>query len=83
MTANFAVTPSCFTCGPTDKPLSGWGPFCSEECKDIANLAADQAAEAMGLTSASLLRLREAEFLPLSGACSLQECLPRLTARLN
>ena len=35
----------CFTCWATDKPLSGWGPFCSDVCRDKADLGADQAAE--------------------------------------
>jgi hypothetical protein len=35
----------CWTCHETDKPLSGWGPFCSAECRRKADGAADEAAD--------------------------------------
>jgi uncharacterized protein (DUF983 family) len=37
----------CWTCGSTNLlhgPFS-WAPFCCDKCRDIANRAADQAAE--------------------------------------
>jgi hypothetical protein len=37
--------PRCWTCHATGVPLSGWGPFCSAECRQRADHAADEAAE--------------------------------------